>query len=112
MRFARAASVFVLALPVFTTASVIPRNDGDQCDTGSIQCCTSVTQSTSETANLLAGLLDIVLDAVDGLIGFGCSPITIVGASGTSCNQQPVCCTNDAFNGLINIGCTPITIVL
>ena len=41
--FARAASVFVLALPLLATASVLPRNGGgSSCDTGSLQCCSSV----------------------------------------------------------------------
>lgn len=43
--FSRAASVFVLALPVFAAASVLPRTDGggpsNQCNTGSTQCCNS-----------------------------------------------------------------------
>jgi len=43
--FSRAASVFVLALPVFAAASVLPRTDGggpsNQCNTGSAQCCNS-----------------------------------------------------------------------
>jgi len=42
--FARASSTFVLALPVFAAASILPRNDG--CSTGPVQCCAS-TQSVS-----------------------------------------------------------------
>ncbi|KAF8885081.1 hypothetical protein CPB84DRAFT_1788674 [Gymnopilus junonius] len=44
--FARAASVFVLALPLLAAANAIPRNNGDQCTTGSLQCCSSA-QSVS-----------------------------------------------------------------
>ena len=43
--FARASSVFVLALPVFAAASILPcTGDGpsDQCDTGVILCCAYV----------------------------------------------------------------------
>ena len=43
--FARASSVFVLALPVFAAASILSRTgDGgpsNQCNTGPIQCCNS-----------------------------------------------------------------------
>ncbi|KAF8959641.1 hydrophobin-263 [Flammula alnicola] len=109
--FARASSVFVLALPILAAASVLPRQS-NQCDTGSIQCCESTQSATSSVVSTLLGLLGIPIGSVTGLVGVTCSPITVVGASGTSCSQQPVCCTNDSFNGLIALGCTPVNLNL
>ncbi|KAF8885069.1 fungal hydrophobin-domain-containing protein [Gymnopilus junonius] len=111
--FARAASVFVLALPLLTAASAIPRNDGSQCTTGSSSAAPQPRPlTTSESGSLLLGLLGIVVGTVEGLIGLNCSPLTIIGASGTSCSEQPVCCTGNTFNGLITLGCSPININL
>ncbi|KAF8953919.1 fungal hydrophobin-domain-containing protein [Flammula alnicola] len=115
--FARASSLFVLALPVIATASVLPRNDptsgpSNQCNTGSIQCCNSTQTSTAGPLGLLLGLLGIVVGDVTGLIGVTCSPITAIGVAGNSCSAQPVCCTNNSFNGIVALGCTPININL
>ncbi|KXN84438.1 Hydrophobin-3, partial [Leucoagaricus sp. SymC.cos] len=82
-------------------------------------------------ANILTGLLGIVLGPIEGTIGINCTPISVFGAGGTSCASQAVCCTNNQFvsrkrsiiassncnhspfrtkNGLINLGCTPINV--
>ncbi|KJA22758.1 hypothetical protein HYPSUDRAFT_40550 [Hypholoma sublateritium FD-334 SS-4] len=116
---ARTSSVLLLALPVLAAATAVPRNDptsgpSNQCNTGSLQCCQS-TQSASSPSTLLSiifGLLGVVVDGLTGQVGVTCSPITVVGVSGTSCTAQPVCCTNNSFNGLIALGCTPININL
>jgi len=66
-----------------------------------------------------------------GLMGTGCTPITVIGTgSGSDCTQQPVCCSDNYFvriqpsfsiseflklllqNGLINVGCSPINLSL
>lgn len=55
-------------------------------------------QAGSAEANFLAGLLDIVLGPVTGLLGFGCSPISVVGlGSGNGCSAHPVCCENNSI---------------
>ncbi|KAF9483031.1 fungal hydrophobin [Pholiota conissans] len=112
--FARASSVFVLALPVLAVANVLPRQS-NQCNTGSLQCCQSTQSAASASTGLLSGLLSllgVVVGDLTGKIGVTCSPISVVGVSGTSCNEQPVCCTNNSFNGVIALGCTPININL
>jgi len=82
-----------------------------QCNTGDAQCCNSATSATDPTAAGLLGLLGVVVQGVDVLVGLGCTPITVIGvAGGANCAQQPVCCQNNNFNGLINIGCTPISL--
>ncbi|KAF8806918.1 hydrophobin-263 [Phlegmacium glaucopus] len=111
--FARAASVFVLALPLLATATVLPRNDPvNQCNSGSLQCCDSTSTASNPITSLLLGLLGINVGSVTGLVGLTCSPLTIIGVSGTSCNQQAVCCTNNSFNGVVALGCTPINLNL
>ncbi|KIJ25109.1 hypothetical protein M422DRAFT_193852, partial [Sphaerobolus stellatus SS14] len=82
-----------------------------QCTTGDAQCCNSVTTANDPSAAKLLGLLGVVIQDVDVLVGLGCTPITIIGAGqGANCAQQPVCCTDNSFNGLINVGCTPISL--
>ncbi|KAF9483032.1 fungal hydrophobin [Pholiota conissans] len=110
--FARASSVFVLALPVLAAANVLPRNgpNDNQCNTGSLQCCSSVQSASSSLVAVLLGLLGVVAGDLTGQVGVTCSPITVVGASGTSCSEQPVCCTGNTFNGVIATGCTPVNI--
>ncbi|KAI9570792.1 hypothetical protein HD554DRAFT_2018170, partial [Boletus coccyginus] len=44
------------------------------------------------------GLLGLALPSIDGLIGRGCTPTTVIGTgSGASCTQQAVCCTDNSF---------------
>ncbi|KAF8159213.1 hydrophobin-263 [Crassisporium funariophilum] len=108
--FARAASTFVLALPLLAAASVLPRQG--QCNVGTISCCNSVQQASNPVVGLLAGLLGIVLGPITGQVGLNCSPLTVIGVGGNSCSAQPVCCTGNSFNGLIVLGCTPINLNL
>ncbi|PPQ96206.1 hypothetical protein CVT26_005611 [Gymnopilus dilepis] len=113
--FARASSLLVLALPLLAAASALPRNDGNDCTTGSLECCASTADADSTEGNILLGLIDVVVGTVQGLIGANCSPITGIGASGTSCNEQPVCCTGNSFDtgfpfNLVVVGCSPINI--
>ncbi|KAI0048151.1 fungal hydrophobin [Auriscalpium vulgare] len=82
------------------------------CGGGSLECCNSVQAASSNAAGLLLGLLGVVLQDLSVLVGITCSPITVIGVSGTNCDQQTVCCDNNNFSGLIAIGCTPINIAL
>ncbi|KLO16830.1 fungal hydrophobin, partial [Schizopora paradoxa] len=83
-----------------------------QCNVGSLQCCDSTESSSNVVTSILLGLLGIVLEGVNVPIGVTCSPITVVGVSGTSCNASPVCCENNSFNGVVAIGCTPVNLNL
>ncbi|KAF8065012.1 hydrophobin [Lyophyllum atratum] len=88
-----------------------PSGTPNQCNTGPVQCCNSVTQANNPVAALLIGLLGIVVGPTVA-VGLTCSPLSIIGIGGNSCTSQPVCCTNNSFNGLIAIGCSPININL
>ncbi|KAJ8455034.1 hypothetical protein ONZ51_g12678 [Trametes cubensis] len=110
---ARITSAFVaLVAATAAAASAIPRTDGSsQCNTGSIQCCETMTDSSNPAAQDLAGLLGIDLGGITGLVGMNCSPLTVVGVDGTpSCKQQPVCCQNNSVGGLLSVGCIPVTV--
>lgn len=46
----------------------------------------------------MLGLLGIVVDGIDALVGLTCSPITVIGVgSGNSCSGTTVCCENNSF---------------
>ncbi|KIJ43462.1 hypothetical protein M422DRAFT_169939, partial [Sphaerobolus stellatus SS14] len=82
---------------------------------GNAQCCNSTAKATDPAATKILGLLGVVVQGVDVLVGLGCTPITVMQVEhgvgqGANCAQQPVCCQNNNFNGVINIGCTPISL--
>ncbi|KDR81004.1 hypothetical protein GALMADRAFT_136067 [Galerina marginata CBS 339.88] len=68
--FARASTAIVLALPILAVANVLPqaRNDGpsNQCNTGTLQCCSSVQSSSSSLVAVLLGLLGVAAGSVTG----------------------------------------------
>ncbi|OBZ77990.1 Fruiting body protein SC3 [Grifola frondosa] len=79
------------------------------CNVGDLQCCNSVESASSPAATTLLGLLGIVVDGLDVLLGLGCSPISVIGVgSGSACDASPVCCENNNVGGLISIGCVPV----
>ncbi|TFK87822.1 fungal hydrophobin, partial [Polyporus arcularius HHB13444] len=78
------------------------------CSTGPIQCCDSVQSASDPVTSLLLGLLGIVVQGVDVLVGVTCSPISVIGVGGGECNANVVCCQNNNVGGLISIGCLPV----
>ncbi|KIJ48493.1 hypothetical protein M422DRAFT_127302, partial [Sphaerobolus stellatus SS14] len=81
-----------------------------QCDTGVAQCCNSIQSASDPTAAGIFKSIGVVVQGVDALVGLSCTPITVVGAGGTNCAQQPVCCTDNRFQGLIQVGCAPVSL--
>ncbi|KAI5121527.1 hypothetical protein M0805_002587 [Coniferiporia weirii] len=98
--------------PSKTTSSSAPTPTPSQCNTGPIQCCQSVEPATSSVVTTLLALLGIVLEDLDVNVGLTCSPLSIIGIGGDTCDASPVCCENNTFNGIIAIGCSPININL
>ncbi|KAJ8455802.1 hypothetical protein ONZ51_g12329 [Trametes cubensis] len=78
------------------------------CSTGPIQCCNSVQSASAPGIGALLGLLGIVLQSLDVLVGLDCSPISVIGVGGGECNANAVCCENNNVGGLISIGCVPV----
>ncbi|KAG1819209.1 fungal hydrophobin-domain-containing protein [Suillus subaureus] len=98
--------------PVARAKRTAPSGGSGQCNTGTIQCCDSVTNSGhGSSLDELLSLLKIDTP-VDTPCGVSCSPISAIGgSSGANCNQEPVCCENNSYNGLVNIGCSPSAFV-
>ncbi|KAH6902459.1 fungal hydrophobin-domain-containing protein [Coprinopsis sp. MPI-PUGE-AT-0042] len=80
------------------------------CETGPIQCCNDVKKADDPSLTTIFGLLGIVLQDLNVLVGVTCSPISVIALPGNSCSGQTVCCSNNSFKGLVAIGCTPINI--
>lgn len=64
-------STFFALLPAIVSATVVSRgegygNGGGDCNTGTIQCCNSVQDASSQGVNQLAGLLGIALGSITG----------------------------------------------
>ena len=76
---------------------------------------------------MILGLLGVVLQDLDVILGLNCDPITGVGVgSGNACSSVTVCCENNAVvstlpragedetdgvhlqGGIISIGCIPV----
>ncbi|KAI0065201.1 fungal hydrophobin [Artomyces pyxidatus] len=116
--FARVSNllvVFLLALLLTASASPVDHLKVEKrqntCSTGPVQCCNTVEPASAPSVAALLGLLGVVLQGVDVLVGLTCTPISVIGViTGNSCTAQTVCCQNNNFGGLINIGCTPISL--
>nr|BAB17622.1 hydrophobin [Flammulina velutipes]BAB17623.1 hydrophobin [Flammulina velutipes] len=107
--FTVAASLFATLAAATPLDTALPRA-ADQCNVSNQQCCNSVQQASSGPAALILGLLGVVLQDVNVLVGLDCSPITVIGGGNGGCNASPVCCENNSFGSLISIGCVPISI--
>ncbi|TFK38445.1 fungal hydrophobin-domain-containing protein [Crucibulum laeve] len=122
--FSRVSSTVLFVLVAFTvlaaatsTVTVTPAPGptplpASQCGTGNLQCCNALERSDGSAVGVLLGLLGVVLQGVEALIGITCSPIDILGIGQNSCHAQAVCCQNNNFSGIIAIGCVPINISL
>ncbi|KAH7919097.1 fungal hydrophobin [Leucogyrophana mollusca] len=110
-----ASRIFAL-LPLAVLAVATPTGGAtNSCNTGSASCCDTTSQVGFVPCGRtgILGLLGLNVGSITGLIGFTCSPLTIIG-TGTSCtaNQEPVCCTDNTFNGVVNLGCSPLNVNL
>ncbi|KAL0563066.1 hypothetical protein V5O48_019011, partial [Marasmius crinis-equi] len=76
MKFSNLFAVSTLA--TLAVATPLQARQGD-CNTGPIQCCNSVTKASDPVTSVLLGLLGIVLQDVNVLVGLTCSPITVIG---------------------------------
>ncbi|KAK7464764.1 sc3 hydrophobin [Stygiomarasmius scandens] len=111
MQFTRLASLAALA--TLAVATPTRRNEpASSCTTGPIQCCNSVESASSSSVTKLIGLLGIVLQDVNVLVGLTCDPISVIGVGGDSCSANPVCCEDNSHGGLISIGCVPVDLNL
>ncbi|KIK55495.1 hypothetical protein GYMLUDRAFT_47698 [Collybiopsis luxurians FD-317 M1] len=95
--------------PVYAAKRTGPSGSpSGSCSTGPVQCCQTVGTESNPVISLILGLLGIVIQDVDTLIGATCSPITVIGGISSGCSAQSVCCEDNSHGGLISIGCVPI----
>ncbi|KAJ8454038.1 hypothetical protein ONZ51_g13260 [Trametes cubensis] len=67
-----------------------------------------MTPEEASSQGLLTGLAGVNVQDLTGLVGVQCSPITVIGGSGSTCKQQPVCCENNSVGSLVSVGCVPV----
>ncbi|KAM5541799.1 hypothetical protein V8D89_004528 [Ganoderma adspersum] len=112
--FSRVATFALAALPLLAAATPLEVRGGggeppSSCSTGPIQCCNTVEKASDSGAAAILGLLGIVLQDLNVLVGLSCSPISVIGVGGSnSCSATAVCCQNNNVGGLISIGCVPV----
>ncbi|KIY71904.1 fungal hydrophobin [Cylindrobasidium torrendii FP15055 ss-10] len=80
---------------------------GDSCGSGGNQQCCNTVGSQAENPDItsLLGLLGVVIQDINAVVGLNCNPISVLGGGAGGCEQTAVCCDHAQFNGLINIGC-------
>ncbi|KAJ7588127.1 hydrophobin 2 [Mycena floridula] len=96
-----------IALALATLAVATPTARTTAPSPGNV-CCKSVQDASSPgIATILAGL-GINASSVTGLVGLGCSPITVVGTGG-DCSTTTVTCQDNSHSA-ISLGCVPVTL--
>ncbi|KAI0668048.1 hydrophobin [Trametes maxima] len=112
--FSKVAVAFIAAtaLSALVVASPTPGGvSASSCSTGSLQCCNQVQSADSLGVSTLLGLLGVVLQDLNILVGVSCSPISVVGVgSGNACSSNAVCCDNNNVGGLLSVGCLPLNL--
>ncbi|KAL1947076.1 hypothetical protein VTO73DRAFT_14037 [Trametes versicolor] len=108
--FSRTLALTISALPLLAVATPLEARQST-CSTGPIQCCDSTETAGSAAGAALLGLLGIVVQDLNVLLGVTCSPITVIGVgAGGSCSAEAVCCDDNSHGGLVSIGCVPVTL--
>jgi len=93
-----------------TFAAVVAAGGAGQCNTGSSFCCNQVEDVHNESVLKELAVVEVAVQGLTGQAGLGCSPIAILSSGAGTCNQHPVCCTDNRFTGLVNLGCSPINV--
>ncbi|CDO75028.1 hypothetical protein BN946_scf184640.g3 [Trametes cinnabarina] len=109
MMFSRTVALAIAATPFLAAAT--PLEARQTCSTGAIQCCEQTTSANSASGAAILGLLGIVLQDLNVLLGLNCSPVSVVGVGGSNaCSANAVCCEDNSHGGLVSIGCLPISL--
>ncbi|RPD55313.1 fungal hydrophobin [Lentinus tigrinus ALCF2SS1-7] len=109
MMLSRAVALAIAAMPLLAAANPVTTRAGT-CSTGSLECCNNVEKAGAPSAAAILGLLGIVVQDLNVLVGLTCSPITVIGVGGGECSATSVCCEDNSHGGLISIGCVPVTL--
>ncbi|KAL5514032.1 hypothetical protein ACEPAG_2793 [Sanghuangporus baumii] len=101
------------SLALLAVATPMPGGEpASSCSTAPIQCCDSVQPAGSDSVSKELGLLGIVVQDLDVLVGLTCTPVTVIGAGSSGCSASPVCCEDNSHGGLVSIGCVPVDLSL
>ncbi|KAJ7591622.1 hydrophobin 2 [Mycena floridula] len=100
-------SAITLALATLAVATPTVRNDKPT-SPGNV-CCSSVQDASAPGISSILALLGINVSSVTGLVGLGCSPITVVGAGNGACSSTTVTCQDNSHSA-ISLGCVPVTL--
>ncbi|KAE9394951.1 hydrophobin 2 [Gymnopus androsaceus JB14] len=85
----------------------------EDCTTGALECCQTVELASNPSTYQLLGLLGIVPNDLNVLVGINCTPIPFVdGVVLGVCNDNPVCCEDNNTNPYvpISIDCVPVAL--
>ncbi|KAI0759010.1 fungal hydrophobin-domain-containing protein [Fomes fomentarius] len=106
--FSHILTLAITALPLLAAANPIHPAHNSTCSSGPVQCCdTTATAGSKKGADAL-GLLGIVLEDLNVVLGLQCLPISIIGVGlSASCGNQAMCC-QDNSHGAVAIDCLPI----
>ncbi|KAI0755679.1 fungal hydrophobin [Fomes fomentarius] len=107
--FSYTLALAITAMPLLAAANPIEARYTKTCSTGRVQCCDTTATAGSGKGSSVLGLLGIVLDDTNIVLGLQCTPISIIGAGlGGSCANQAVCCQDNSHGSLVSIGCIPV----
>ncbi|KAJ7574575.1 hydrophobin 2 [Mycena floridula] len=99
-----------LTLALATLAAATPASRNVAPSSPGNQCCSSVQDASSPSAVTILKSLGIDASSITGLVGLGCSPITVVGAGSGACSSTTVFCQDNSHGNLISLGCVPVTL--
>ncbi|KAG7441378.1 hydrophobin [Guyanagaster necrorhizus] len=110
--FARlsAFSFTLLALPIFASATVLPRGGSSGCTSGTLECCSSVQDPSSNAVQTVLADVGVDVGDITVPVGLTCDPITVIGVGSNQCSSQAACCTGENYNGLAVLGCIPVNV--
>ncbi|KAF5381203.1 hypothetical protein D9757_007879 [Collybiopsis confluens] len=100
---------FKFTFVIAALATLAAAGQGGQCEpasscsTGPIQCCESLTTSTSAPAIAALTLIGLVLGSTAANLGLSCTSLV-----GGTCNGQAVCCSDNSHGGVVSVGCIPV----
>ncbi|GBE87473.1 hypothetical protein BKA93DRAFT_824533 [Sparassis latifolia] len=89
-----------------------PQSSGTTCNGGgSIDCCTTTFEPECDEANIIIDALRIDRSTLpDGMIATACGGGGVNVGGGSTCDNIPVCCTDNFFGGAVGVGCSPIPV--
>ncbi|KAJ7584289.1 hydrophobin 2 [Mycena floridula] len=96
-----------IALALATLAVATPTSRTTAPSPGKV-CCTTVESASSPGAVAIIKSIGLDVSSITGLVGLGCSPITVVGAGSGACSSTAVTCQDNSHSA-ISLGCVPIT---